>query len=103
LTAAGLADQDRTDYAQDPLGPNDVTRLMAYQAWQFRALTTADWGRIELRWPEVTLGRTGQLPMDVELDLDLLRRYASEWETIARQDPQRGGAFAWPVESGRVA
>ncbi len=97
LTAAGLGDQDRTDYATDPLGPNDVTRLMAYQAWQFRSLTTADWGRIELRWPEVAMGRTGQLPIDVEMDVDLLRRYASEWEKIAREDPQRGAAFAWPI------
>ncbi len=96
LIAAGLAYQDRTDYAKDPLGPNDLTRLMAYQAWQFRSITTADWGRVELRWPEVTLGRTGQLPIDVELDLDLLRRYASEWGRIARMDPQRGAAFAWP-------
>ena len=43
------------------------------------------------------MGRTGQLPIDVEMDVDLLRRYASEWEKIAREDPQRGAAFAWPI------
>ena len=103
LSAAGLVGHDRADYAKDPLGTNDMTRLMAYQAWQFRSLTAADWRRIDLRWPEVTLGRTGQLPLELELDLGLLRRYSLEWERIARLDPQRGAAFAWPFDGGRVA
>jgi hypothetical protein len=103
LRCAGLQGFDRDDYLEFPFETGRRSKqllLMAFQARQFidsfPSGSVADIGR---RWPEIALGDEGQLSFDRAGEVDMLRRYGLEWQSLVTADAAFAARIGWTVAS----
>ena len=70
---------------------------MARQAWLIgRTAAAEDWARADEAWPELALGRAGQMTLEEQLTRLMLVRYAAEWTDMVERDSRLRRILSWP-------